>query len=43
MHFVLIVLMLMILFPAFTRFVGSMVVWMIVAAVVLAFVGVAFG
>jgi hypothetical protein len=42
MHVLLIILLLVIFFPAVARSVGSMVVWLIVAAVVLAFVGMVF-
>jgi hypothetical protein len=42
MHILLIILLLAILFPALVRIVGSMMVWMIVAAVMLALVGMAF-
>jgi hypothetical protein len=41
MHFVLIVLVLMMLFPALCRIIGSMVLWLVMTAAVLALIGMA--
>jgi hypothetical protein len=42
MHLLLIIPLLMIVFPALARLVGSMVLWVVVAAVALAIVGMVF-
>jgi hypothetical protein len=41
-HILLIALVLMILFPALARLVGSIMIWTIVAVAIMALVGVAF-
>jgi hypothetical protein len=42
MHVLLIALVLMILFPALVRLVGSIMIWTIVAVAITALVGIAF-